>query len=199
MVRKLTEKSGSYAAIGTGGGPSEPRSDLAPGIGTRISAAADTLKSRKRAAEVMEVSTDSLQRYIREEVQAPFAAVARLALATNYSLEWLATGLEAFRAPPDDAASQELSEAHLTIALELTDRAIGTGWLPRPLYAKLLRLIYDGIRRGLPMAEVADIAAASARKLAQGGVEDGGEQGLGGTGGGGAGGSPPKLPGQGDW
>lgn len=65
---------------------------LAPGIGTRISAAAEQIGKRKAAAGAAGVSSDSLQRYIREEVEPTFSAVAGLAHAANVNLEWLATG-----------------------------------------------------------------------------------------------------------
>lgn len=63
------------------------------GIGTRIGEAANALGDRKSAAGVMGVSVDQLQRYIREENQAPFLAIAKLAITSGYSMTWLATGL----------------------------------------------------------------------------------------------------------
>lgn len=122
----------------------------------------------------MGVSTDSLQRYIREEVQPPFAAIARLCLATDMSLRWMATGIDA----DGETARHALSEAHLGIALEHADRAIGVGWLPRPLYARLVRLLYDGIGQGLATAQIEQFAAAAARSLAQGGGDDAAEAGI---------------------
>lgn len=93
---KISDKSGSYGRIGTAEASSDSGSDspvgIAPGIGTRISAVASRLENRKSAADVMGVSTDSLQRYIREDVQPTFEAVARLCLATGTSLAWMATG-----------------------------------------------------------------------------------------------------------
>ena len=65
---------------------------LTPGIGTRISAAAEQIGTRKSAAGAAGVSSDSLQRYIREEVEPTFSAVAGLAHAAGVNLEWLATG-----------------------------------------------------------------------------------------------------------
>lgn len=72
-------------------------SDLVPSylkeLGTRISVVARALGDRKSAALTAGISSDSLQRYIRGEVQPPFEALAKLCLATGYSIDWLATGL----------------------------------------------------------------------------------------------------------
>lgn len=73
---------------------------IKPGIGTRIGVVADLIGSRKSAAKAADVSVASLQRYIGEEVQAPFEAIARLALAAGASLEWLATGEGSMQAVP---------------------------------------------------------------------------------------------------
>ncbi len=65
---------------------------LAPGIGTRIKAAADRIGTRANAAAAAGVSDDMLYRYIREESPPSFAAMAGLACAAGVSLEWIATG-----------------------------------------------------------------------------------------------------------
>lgn len=134
----------------------------------------------------MGVSTDSLQRYIREEVQAPFAAVARLSLASGKSLAWLATGREAVQTAAV-GASQDLSEEALSIALEITDDIIRTerdagraGFVPRSRYARLVRLMYQGVTRGLPVADVYEFGRSSVRAAISGTSEgsDVGQQGV---------------------
>ncbi|MEJ1381376.1 MAG: hypothetical protein RPT95_10485 [Candidatus Sedimenticola sp. (ex Thyasira tokunagai)] len=83
--------------IGRKGTEKEKRNSvhiLANGIGTRISAASKLVGTRKSAALAAQVSTDSLQRYIREEVQPPFEAMVGLCNAAGVSLEWLATGVD---------------------------------------------------------------------------------------------------------
>lgn len=50
------------------------------------------LGSRKKAAEVAQVSTDQLARYINNTSQPGLAPMARLCTAANVSLDWLATG-----------------------------------------------------------------------------------------------------------
>ncbi|MFC3716846.1 hypothetical protein ACFONC_11855 [Luteimonas soli] len=202
--QKIGDASGTYARIGTGDDGSDSGSDsqleLAPGIGTRISAAASKLPTRIFAARRMGISPDMLQRYIREESQPSFKPLARLCLLTGTSMHWMASGEEEKVSDQPAAASHALSEEHLTIALEFADRAIGVGWLPRPRYARLVRLLYDGISQGLPMAQVEQFARSAAKSLAEGGNVDDGEQEVGGGGGGGSGGGgtpPPLLPGQG--
>lgn len=61
-------------------------------LGTRIARVADLLGSRKKAAEVAQVSTDQLARYINNTSQPGLAPMARLCVAANVSLDWLATG-----------------------------------------------------------------------------------------------------------
>lgn len=65
---------------------------LLEGIGTRISEVCYKIGTRKKAANIAEVSTDTLQRYISEEVKPSFEPVARLCLEVGASLEWMATG-----------------------------------------------------------------------------------------------------------
>ena len=87
---------------------------LAPGIGTRISEAARKIGTRTSAAKAAGVSTDTLQRYISEDVKSPsFEPLVGLARAAGVSLEWLATGEEPLRNPvhePPDSYSVSPSE-----------------------------------------------------------------------------------------
>lgn len=68
------------------------RGTLTEGWGARVKAVADLLGDRKSAAAIGGVSADSLARYIREEVQPTFEAVARLCAAARVRMEWIATG-----------------------------------------------------------------------------------------------------------
>ncbi|WP_446808000.1 LexA family transcriptional regulator [Methylomonas sp. 2BW1-5-20] len=70
-----------------------------PKLGTRISVVCEAIGDRKTAASVAGVSTDSLQRYIRDEVQAPFVVLARLCAVSGHSLDWLATDEGPMRKP----------------------------------------------------------------------------------------------------
>ncbi len=74
--------------------PTDPIRDpiLATGMGSRLAQIADVIGDRKAAAEAAGVSVASLQRYLAEEVEPPFSAVARLALAARASIDWVATG-----------------------------------------------------------------------------------------------------------
>ena len=64
------------------------------------------LGTRKDAAAVAGVSTDTLQRYIREEVQPSFEPLARMAITAGVSMEWLATGEGAMQ--PDETRDRVL-------------------------------------------------------------------------------------------
>lgn len=83
------------------------------------------------------------------------------------------------RAPP---ASHPLSDDNLTIAIEFADRCVGDGWLPRPLYAKLVRLLYEGVTQGLPVADVLQIGKRVSQAMAQGETIDDGEHEVGAAG-----------------
>lgn len=79
----------------------------------------------------MGVTADSLARYIREDTQPTFAAIAGLAITSAVALEWLATGQGPMEAIPQDAArdapgrydgpSAALDEQRLTVALETAE------------------------------------------------------------------------------
>lgn len=198
---KIRDGSVGYSGTGTPERESEPRSDSLAGIGTRISAAAKAMGSRIRAAEAMGISTDSLQRYIREEVQAPFAPVARLALASGVSLQWLATGAGPQRAADEAASSQELSADTLSIALELVDDLVrrSVGWLPRRDYAELVLLVLAMRREQLAIPRILAIVEAELKRMAKGEKNDAGRAGVGGESAPGAEPGRALLPGEGKW
>lgn len=87
----------------------------------------------------------------------------------------------AVRESPPKYGSQDVSEEALTIALELADeavRGIGATFVPRSLYARLVRLLYQGVTQGLPVAQVHQIGQEAARAIEQGGTIDVGKQGV---------------------
>lgn len=61
-------------------------------LGARISAVAEAIGDRKKAASVAGISSDTLQRWIRGDVQASFVGLSRLCAEAGYNLEWLSTG-----------------------------------------------------------------------------------------------------------
>ena len=72
--------------------------------------------------------------------------------------------------------SQDLSEADLNVALEYTDdiiRATRATYVPRSLYAKLLRLMYQGVAQGLPVAEIHELGQQLVRAVISGTGEQG--------------------------
>lgn len=79
-------------------------------LGTRIEEAANALGVRKIAALAMGVSTDSLARYIRGGNEAPIGAITRLAKASGFSIEWLASGEGQKMKSISDYAKQENAE-----------------------------------------------------------------------------------------
>lgn len=93
-------------------------------------------------------------------------------VAKGWNANWMLTGegperLEAAL----QSQSQDLSEANLNIALEYTDdiiRATRATYVPRSLYAKLLRLMYQGVTQGLPVAEIHEIGQQLVRAVISG-------------------------------
>jgi len=101
-----------------------------------------------------------------------------LLVAEGWNANWVVTGKGPERLDellsngnrigeaPGRYLSQDLSEDHLIIAIELADEAVraaaGDHRPPRLLYGRLLRLIYQGVTQGLPMAEVRSIAREAA-------------------------------------
>ena len=121
------EKSGTYGRIGTALGGSDGVPTRYEGIGTRISAVAELLGSRKNAAQIMGVSADSLQRYLREENTPPFDVAARLCLAAKVRMEWLATGegdMHREAAPEQGSQQARLNPGMLRAAVEVLDRVL---------------------------------------------------------------------------
>lgn len=58
----------------------------------RISVLLDRLPTRRFAADIAGVTAEQLARYVRGESKPPFEVMARLAAATDASLDWLARG-----------------------------------------------------------------------------------------------------------
>jgi DNA-binding XRE family transcriptional regulator len=98
-------------------------------------------------------------------------------VAKGWNANWILTGegpeqLEA----AFQSHSQDLSESNLNIALEYTDdiiRATRATYVPRSLYAKLLRLMYQGVTQGLPVADIHEIGQQLVRAVISGNGEQG--------------------------
>ncbi|WP_368565543.1 helix-turn-helix domain-containing protein [Pseudoxanthomonas sp. UTMC 1351] len=154
-------------------------------------------RSQAVFAQELGVAVATYRNY-ESDVRVPDTALAAALVGQGWNANWLLTGdgperLEALQdrsqADADDslATSHEVSEDNLIIALELADEAvaatIGADRPPRLLYGRLLRLLYEGITHGLPVAEVRSIGGQFARALSTGRVSsDDSEKELGRTG-----------------
>lgn len=146
--------------------------------------------SQQEIADKLAVSLRTYANYERGE-RAPDAETLLALVEEGWNANWLLTGHGPERATEDGAAvsaagndtahapSQVLSDEALTIALELADKALGGGYLPRPRYAKLVRLLYEGITQGLPFAQVLQFGQKASAAMANGDEVNDGEQGLG--------------------
>ncbi|MBL8260891.1 MAG: hypothetical protein JNM58_00600 [Xanthomonadaceae bacterium] len=135
------------------------------------------------------LSVASVRNY-EADLRDPGADFLAALAADGWSINWVLTGEGAERYGPGGrarvgeapaaygAASQDLSPAHLNIALELADEALRGLWLPRHGYAELVALVYAALTQGLPYAEILEIARPAARERAGEGAADAGEQGM---------------------
>lgn len=162
---KIRDKSASYGESDIAGSNRTLRPIPAPGIGHRIGQVASELGTRTSAYVVMDVSSAALQRYIKEENEPPFAALARLCGAAGVSLDWLATGDGDMRRSSETAApgaSQMVRQDVLMMSLQLATEALGDKELPPAKHAELVSLIYELLVQGLPEATVLRFARAAA-------------------------------------
>lgn len=122
----------------------------------------------------MQVSVDSLARYIREENMPPFDVAARLCAAAGVSLAWLATGEESGKPLQDKAsgqkeatpsASQPMRSEDLTLAIQLAEEALDGKRLEPADYAQLVTLIHGALVNGLPSAQVLAFVRPASRGL----------------------------------
>lgn len=164
------------------------RRDQLASIGERIA----LIRGRSSQADFsasVGIAKNTLGNYERGERE--IGAVALIGLmALGWSADWLLSGEGPQRrsgaglgvvenVDNGQSPSQPLSDEALTIALELADKALGGGYLPRPRYAKLVRLLYEGITQGLPFAQVLQFGQKASAAMANGDEVNDGEQGLG--------------------
>ncbi len=107
----------------------------------------------------MGVSTDALQRYIREENMPPFDAAVRLCKAAGVRLEWLASGEGEMRVGADArgaGTASTLSRDSLVAAIALADETLAPRRhaLTSQKYADLLALTYELLEAGVPSTKV---------------------------------------------
>lgn len=183
------------------------------GIGRRIAAVVEAVGTRKFAAELMGVSTDALQRYIRDENKPTLEAVARLCLAANVSLEWVVTGNGEMGENPWQAAPHKESQGgrfdreilHMAVKLiraiyDLVGAKYDVEADPDVLIETYVYLVeHDG---EVSSADVIDLSKRLADRRRAKEMRDGHQQGTSGSAAGGAGsgqGKAGRIAGQGDW
>lgn len=93
---------------------------------TRFAELIDRFRTRKEAAERLEISTDQLARYLKGEAPPSLAVMLRLADISGVSLDWLA-GRRSKRADSPGAAKRRLDQALAAIDANPTEFAL----LPR--------------------------------------------------------------------
>lgn len=135
-------------------------------LGRRLSAVLDELPSRQKAADIAGRSTDMLNKYERGAAEPPFTAVARLCLAANVRMEWVATGIGEKKDNPWEAAPGQASQAvrreDLMMAMQLASESLGNKVLPPADHAELVSLLYELLVEGLPQATVLRFARKAA-------------------------------------
>jgi transcriptional regulator with XRE-family HTH domain len=105
-------------------------------LGSRLRAMVEALGSQSVAAQAAQVSVRQLQMYLQGQTAPSFLAVARLAQATGYSLDWVFTGegpeaqLIAVGVPTPDPAFMgrlvdAIAKAYKAAGVSLPDRDLG--------------------------------------------------------------------------
>lgn len=185
--------------------PESAKPEWAP-IGERLASIRGSTSQPEMAAllGVSKTTYGRLERGVREIG----ADVLRRLIGLGWSPVWLLTGagdrkLGGGAQRQEGAASQDLSPEGLMVAYELAEEALRGLWLPKHLFFELVALVYDGVTRGLPYAQIIDFARPAASQMAKEKTEDESEQGggsaVGSKSAGGAAAGAPLLPGQGDW
>jgi len=157
VASRLGENARSFLVQNTLWIPSE-------GFESRISAAIDALGTRKKAANLLGVSVDSLSRYMRGDNTPPFDVMARLCAAAGLSLDWLATGQDSHR-PASPRQSEQLNPEHMTLAIQTVEDvlAIHKTTLQAAPKAEAISLIYELLAGGLAETEVVAVAKRAVR------------------------------------
>ena len=96
---------------------------LPPEFGARLSAICRYIGTRKEAASVAGVSTDSLHRYMRGEIAPPINVVAALAVAANKSIDWVVHG-EAYPSSVSELGADEQQWLHWYRQIKPGDREL---------------------------------------------------------------------------
>lgn len=156
--------------------PESAKEELVP-IGARLARIrSEAGLSQTAFAEALGVTHKSYVRWERGIREIGVDGLQAL-ISKGWSANWLLTGEgpERLEGQPasDSAASQAVSEENLSIALDFAIKAIrgrnvDLDWVPTHLFARLQRLLYDGITRGLPLAEVRSIAEEGAEAIERG-------------------------------
>ncbi len=84
----------------------------------------------------------------------------------GWNLNWLLCGAGP-RQLADAAGVSTVDEEALGIAIEMADEALRGSWLPRRRYAALVALLYEGVHRRMPYAQLLDFARLTAADMAR--------------------------------
>lgn len=144
-------------------------------LGCRISAVIDALKNRTKAAKVAERSTDMLAKYEKGTSEPPFMPLARMCLAADIRMEWLATGDGEMRGSTPQPASGKDSQPGrpdadlLRAAAEVMERALDQAHANADAAgrAELLVAIYDMLQSGLALEAAGRAVAGMLRAAAR--------------------------------
>jgi transcriptional regulator with XRE-family HTH domain len=127
------------------------------------------------------VHKNTYARWERDEREPSASDLAQL-VRDGWNANWLLTGEGAERLnqvseSPAAYASQPLSGEALMVAIELAEERLRRRgeWLPKPRFFDLVALLYEGVTKGLPYAEIIDFDAPAAEKQAEERDDDSGQ------------------------
>lgn len=122
---------------------------LVPGIGSRISAASKKIGARKDAANAGGISTDTLQRYIREEVSPSFEALSGIAKEAEVPLDWIAFGNTQIPIAEESPAYNSVHDYALKLKSNMERLAFKRSWIEKkglkPSYLNIVKVFGDAM------------------------------------------------------
>ena len=157
-------------------------------LGSRFEAAIALFRTKKEAADTLDISTDQLTRYIKGQASPPLVLLARLTAAKGVRLDWLATGrgpMLAAEQPPPPASTNSPAPLDADLvgrvleAISVVYKEAGWGKTLAQLGAEAAQIAADIAADGLSdearRAAVQAAAAMLRRQLRQAVSQPGGE------------------------
>lgn len=131
-------------------------------VGQRLAEARGS-RSQATFAPAIGVHKNTLGAYERGDTAVGSEPLRRLHDA-GWNLNWLLCGAGPKRSVEADGS---IDEESLGIAIEMADAGMRGLWLPRRRYAGLVAMLYEGVCKGMPYAQLLDFSRLTAAGMAR--------------------------------